>query len=450
MAALIGTLSLMLPGCEGVPTEGERRAQRDLQTVAAVYRPQHKSPPLPHLQSSDGLSTYLQFAIFNQPRIEAAYYDWAATVRRITVARSLPDPQFRFEMDISSIVSSVMPGLMMDFPGFGKLEAAANVVTAESDAKYFEFESSVLQTAFAVKKAYYQLHFLGAKIGVNQGTLRLLANLEKVARAQHEAGKATLQDVLRVQIEHDRVVTAISNLKDSRNVLLAQFKAALGLKDADPMPPVPAKFESTPLDLTSDRLLAFALARNPRLKSLEAEVHRADAEIRVAQKAQVPDFTVGIKADVINWPFIFKPELRVTLPVWRDKIKAQIEGAEAGRRAAAARLSAEQIALVVEFVEKLFLFREATRNLTLFNERLLPKARQSLEVAQSAYIGGQLEFVNVIDAERSLLDFSLSVVDARVQREIALAELSLIILGTLPAGAPVRPPDAAGRAQDSS
>lgn len=443
---LVSAFSLMLPGCEGVPTEGERRANHDLQTVAAAYRPQHQRPILPPLQSSDSLTTFVQFAVLSQPRVEAAYYDWAATVRRITVARSLPDPEFRFEMDISGIVSSVMPGGMMEFPGFGKLEAAANVVTAESQAKYFVFESSVLQTAFAVKKAYYQQHFLNARIAINQQTLRLLANLEKVARAQHEAGKATLQDVLRVQIEHDRIVTTISNLKDSRNVVLAQLKAALGLRESDLMPPVPAKFESTPLDLTSDRLLALALARNPRLRSMEAEVLRADAEIRVAEKAQVPDITAGIKADTIMWPFIFRPELRVTLPVWRDKIKAQIEGAEAGKRAAAARLSAEQIALVVEFVEKLYLFREAGRNLELFNERLLPKSRQSLEVAQSAYIGGQLEFVNVIDAQRSLLDFSLSAVEARVQRELALAELSLIILGTPPAGAPVLQSDAADRA----
>ncbi len=91
-AAFASALYLMLPGCEGVPTEGERGAQQNLQTIAAVYRPQHQRPPLPQLQSSDSLSTFLQFAILNQPRVEAAYYDWAATVRRITVARSLPDP----------------------------------------------------------------------------------------------------------------------------------------------------------------------------------------------------------------------------------------------------------------------------------------------------------------------------------------------------------------------
>ena len=35
----------------------------------------------------------------------------------------------------------------------------------------------------------------------------------------------------------------------------------------------------------------------------------------------------------------------------------------------------------------------------------------------------------------------MSEVEARVQRELALAELALLILGTPPAGAPVLPPD---------
>ena len=83
------------------------------------------------------------------------------------------------------------------------------------------------------------------------------------------------------------------------------------------------------------------------------------------------------------------------------------------------------------------MFRAASRNLELFTERLLPKARQSLEVAQSGYVGGKVEFLNVIDAERTLLDFRLSAVEARVQRELALAELSLIILGRPPQNAPV-------------
>jgi outer membrane protein, heavy metal efflux system len=326
---------------------------------------------------------------------------------------------------------------MMDFPGPGKLKAAANVATAEVEAKYLGFELSVLQTAFALKKAYYELHFLGAKVGINQEMLGLTGEIEKLARAQNGVGKVTLQDVLRAQIEQERLTTEIENLEDSRNPLVAQFKAALGLKAEDAAPPVPQTLETTPLDLTSDKLFATALVRNPRLKAMEAEVRRADASIRLAFKSRVPDFSLGIEADVKASPVFVKPQLGVTLPIWRDKIAAQIAAAHAGKRAAEARLSAEHITLAVEFAEKAFMFRESTRTLELLTQRLLPKARQSLEVAQSGYVSGKVDFLNLLDAQRTLLEFQLSEVEARVQRELALAELSLLILGTPPASAPV-------------
>lgn len=433
----LAVTTVMLAGCKGVPTQGERQGRQDLKAVGEVYRPQTQRPALPKLQSNIGLSNFLAFAMLNQPQVEAAYFDWASSVERITVERSLPDPRLTFESDIANVVMSLMPGLMMDFPGPGKLTAAANVATAESEVKYFAFESSVLQTAFALKKAYYQLHFLDAKVGVNRQTLTLVTDLEKLARTQNEVGKVTLQDVLRAQIEQERLTTEIDNLEDSRHPMLAQFKAALGLKEQDAAPAVPEKFESTPLDLTSDKLFATALARNPRLKAMEAEVRRADASLRLAFKARVPDFSLGLEADLKASPVFVRPQIGMTLPIWRDKIAAQIAGAQAGQQAAEARRSAEQITLAVEFAEKSFMFREASRNLELLTERLLPKARQSLEVARAAYLSGQLDFLNLIDAERTLLGFQLSEVEARTQRELALAELSLVILGIPPASAPV-------------
>ena len=437
----VALVALVFTGCKGIPTKGERTARENLKTVGESYRPRNARPILPALQTNATLSNFLAFAMLNQPQVEAAYYDWAASVQRITVERSLPDPRLTFQSDIANMVMSLMPGLMMDFPGPGKLKAAANVATAESEGKYFKFELSVLQTAFALKKAYYELHFLNAKVGVNRETLRLVTDIEKLARTQNEVGKVTLQDVLRAQIEQERLSTEIDNLEDSRNPLLAQFKAALGMKAEDAAPPVPQKFESTPLDLTSDKLFATALARNPRLKAMEAEVRMADASIRVATKAKVPDFSAGIEADVKAYPIMVRPSFGVTLPIWRDKIAAQIAGAQAGKRAAQARLSGEQIMLAVEFAEKTFMFRESSRNLALLQERLLPKARQSVEVAQSGYISGKVDFLNLLDAERTLLAFQLTEVEARVQRELALAELSLLILGTPPTGAPVLSPD---------
>jgi outer membrane protein TolC len=56
---------------------------------------------LPKLDTNAPLHDFPLFAMLNQPQVEAAYYDWAASVRRITVERSLPDPRLTFSSDIS-------------------------------------------------------------------------------------------------------------------------------------------------------------------------------------------------------------------------------------------------------------------------------------------------------------------------------------------------------------
>jgi outer membrane protein TolC len=432
-AGFLGVALLALAGCKGVPTRAEKDARRQIQEAGKNYRPNDQKPVLPILTTNSSLGDYLTFALLNQPGVEVAYYDWAASVERITTARSLPDPQLTFQMDIQNVVTSIMPGLMANFPWLGKLQGGAGVASAESQAKYYAFQSAVLKSAYDVKKAYYQLFFLEEKIHVNRENLNLLAGLEKLARAQNEVGKVTLQDVLRAQIEQARLNTGIANLEDSRNSFLAQFKAALGLKAHDSTPPIPRNFESTPLDLTSDKLLETAMAQNTRLKALEAEVRTAEVSIVLARKARRPDFSLGLMADAQMDPTLYRPLGTMTLPIWRDKLAAQIAEAQANKRSAEARLSDEQIALAVNFADRSFQYREATRNLALLNDQLLPKARLSLEVARSGYLGGQIDFFNLTDAERTLLNFELDRVDATMQREITLAELSLIIVGMPPA-----------------
>jgi outer membrane protein TolC len=428
---------LLATGCHGVAPRSETEAREDLKAVGGAYRPADGRPPLPQLATNSPLGDFLRYAMLNQPQVEAAWYDWAASVERITRERSLPDPQLTFQADIANVISSIMPGLMESFPGPGKLRAAGDAASAESRVKYRDFETSVLQSAFAVKSAYYDLYFLDARLRINRQTLDLLADIEKLARSQNEVGKATLQDVLRAQIEQDRTATDLTNLADSRGRLMARFKATLGIEYGQPDPPVPQTFESTPLDLTSDRLFSEALARNPRLRGMEAEVRSAEAAFGVVYQERVPDFSAGVEADVKAAPVFYRPSLAMSLPVWKDKLTADLAAAQAAKRAAQARLSAEQIALAVEFAEQTFLYRESSRNLEVAEQQLLPKARLSLDVARTAYLSGQQEFVNLIDAERALLDIELSEVDARVQREQALAELSLLILGQPPAGAPV-------------
>jgi len=431
------TLLIVLAGCTGIRTDQERAAQKSLLEIEVQYRPGSARPELPALSSNTPLAEFIRYSLLNHPKVEANYYDWAASVRRITVERSLPDPRLTFEADIADTVMSLMPGLMMDFPGPGKLRAAAAVASAESDKQYFAFKTAVLEAAFDLKRAYYELYFLEDRIAVSRNMLTLLTEVERVAKAQSEVGKATLQDVLRAQIEQERIQTEIANLEDSRQPLTAQFKAALGLSHTNADPPIPQRFESTIIDVPADQLLSRALENNPRLRAMEAEIRQADAAIRVAQRGRIPDFTVGLEVDVKPSPWVWRPQAGITLPIWRDKIAAQIAAAQAGKRAAEARLSAEQITLAVDLAQQSFMFRESDRNLRLLQERLLPRAQNSLEIAQAGYGSARVTFIDLIDAQRTLLEFRLAEVDAKAQRELALAELSLLIMGQVPSGAPV-------------
>ncbi len=432
-ASLAG-LALLLAGCKGLPVKGEKEARRQVESVGSSYRPKGEKPVLPVLTTNSSLADFLTYALLNQPKVEAAWFDWLASVERITVQRSLPDPQLTFQMDIQDVVTSLMPGLMMNFPGMGKLRAAGEQAAAASQSGYFAFKAASLESAYDVKRAYYRLYFLEEKIRVNRENLGLLKDLEKLARTQNEVGKATLQDVLRAQIEQSRLQNEILNLEDSREPLVAQFKAALGLGPDEPAPTIPSRFESTPQEVPADKLLETALAENMRLKAMSADVRAAEAAIRLAYKARMPDTSIGLMADAKMNPTLYRPWGTVSIPLWRDKLAAQVAEAQANKRAGEARLTAEQISLAVDVAERAFVLRETTRNLELLEKELLPKQRQSLEVARSAYLGGQVDFLNLTDVEQTLLRFDLDQVEARTQRELSLAELSLIMQGMSPSG----------------
>lgn len=424
----------LLSGCKGLPVRGEKEARQQVADVSESYRPGGRKPALPVLSTNSTLADFLTFALLNQPTVEATYFDWLASVERITVQRSLPDPQLTFQMDIQEVVTSLMPGLMLSFPGMGKLRAAGEQAAAASQGSYFAFKAASLQSAYDVKKAYYRLYFLEEKIRINRENLALLSDLASLARARNEVGKATLQDILRAQIEQSRLNNEILNLEDSREPLLAQFKAALGLGPNDPAPPVPTAFESTPLDVPADKLLEKALSENLRLKAMTADVHAAEAAIRLAYKARMPDTSIGLMADAKMSPVLYRPWGTVSLPIWRDKLAAQVAEAQAGKRAGEARLNAEQISLAVDIAQRAFVYRETTRNLELLQKELIPKQRQSLEIARSGYLSGQVDFLNLTDTEQTLLRFNLDDVEAQTQRELSLAELSLILQGMPPAG----------------
>jgi outer membrane protein TolC len=420
--------------CTGTPVAGEREARSEVERVRRSF----ETGALPQLTPASPLEDYLRVAMFSSPRVRVAYSEWARSVESITVARSLPDPKLSFEADVSSMIEGAMVGLMVDLPGPGKLAAAGEAALQGSRKSYHAFESEILNVAVAVKSAYFRLYFLDENLRLQRATADLLSDLEQVARTQNLAGRVTLQDVLRAQIEKERVRTQIENLEDSRASLVAELKGALGRGASDPDPPVPATFKPSPDAGPPDDVLRRALALDPSLRAMEADVQRAEAVLRLAQKASVPDFSLGLEADVKR--DMLTPSVGMTLPIWRDKIAAGIAAAQAEKEAASARLDAARIAVAAELAVTLYGYRASLRDIELLSERLVPKARQSLAAARPAYATGRASFLDVIDAERQLLAFESALIDARTRRELALAAISAAAV-RFPPSAPVLEPE---------
>jgi len=427
---------LAMTGCRGVPATGEEQARQQVKGVTGIYRPGDKPAVLPTLTANSGLADYLRFAILNHPLVEAAYYDWVASVENITITRSRSDPQFTFQAYITDRLTSLMPGLNWSIPGPGKLAARGRAATEASAGKYFAFESAVQQTAFNLKSSYYKLSLVEEQIRLNQETLSLLDHSERVTRALSQSGQATSPDVLRVQSDVDRIRTGLADLEDSRQSLLANFKAALGLTPEQPDPPVPAQFEMAGQNFAPDDLWRAAWENNPQLKAMAADVRTAEVGIAVAYKDRTPDFNAGLQAEVYEPPF-FWPQAGMTLPIWRDKLAAEVAQAKANELAAESRLTSAQIDLAVSFAEKAFTYRETSRDLALVEDQLVPKVQQTIELIRAGYRAGTSDYSSLTDAERMLLTLKLEAAEARTQRADALADLSLIVAGTPPPGAPL-------------
>ena len=189
------------------------------------------------------------------------------------------------------------------------------------------------------------------------------------------------------------------------------------------------------------------MTNNTTLKALAAEVRAAQASVALAEKARRPELSLGLMADPKADPTLYRVGPgTLSLPIWRDKIAAQIAEARANQAAAQARLSDEQITLAAAFAEQSFAYREAARTLDLLRDRLVPQARQSLEIARIGYLSGRIDFFNLNDAERTLLGFELDGIEAATQRELALVEISLLVQGLSPTRTGMAPAKIGGRA----
>jgi len=413
-------------GCSGPAPIG----RESLSAVEAKYRPSDKKPTLPVLKLESPLSDFITYAVLNNPEAEAAFYDWKKTVEEIMIAQSLPDPKLTLSAEIMSSVEKFLVGFMQDIPGSGKRGLEAEAFSLEAQRKRYLFEHQLLETIFNVKQIYYENWLLQEKIRLVKEIVSLIEMQEKSIRANFETGSGMTEEFVMVQSEQSRLSNELVNLEDSLKPLMARWRKALGVAPNESQPPMPNDALIEHILPPETDLLDRLLKNNLNLKALSAEVKQAQALVELAYKNKNPDYAVGLatdaKKDKLNW----MPEVSMTLPIWRQKIAAQIASAQAGQKHAQAMLSAEEINLAVILAEKSFMWRELQREIQLIRGKLMPLAEVKLNSIDASYKTGRTGFTGWFNARRELLELEIQLAVVNAQREIVFADISLIALCT--------------------
>ncbi len=433
--ALLGTFA----GCTLAPSTGEKQARASVAQVGETLRPARAKPVLPALTPESPLTDYVRFAVLNHPRVEAAYHDWRAAVAAIAPTRALPDPQFTFEADITDTLMTFMPGLMFDFMTRGKRSAMGREMIASSNVAYRVYVTAVLSAAAQARKAWVELAFLDESIRLRESSIGALEQSLALADIDYTTGRGmgTLANQVRVTNDIAKVRSDLVTLGDRRNAARIRFKSALGLASTDGDPAWPqASLAPTTLP-GEDELWRRASAANAELAQMRAMVEMAVASIDVARKAGTPDFTIGGMADLKADPLMFRPTAAVTLPIWREKIAANIAAAEARRDASQARVTAEQLNLAAELAQMLYMVREADRMIAYIEQTALPNFERAIATIEAGYQSGMTGPSMIPETKLMALTMRLERVAALRERENAVTELLLMTADVAPAGLPL-------------
>ncbi len=372
------------------------------------------------------LGDYLRIALAGNPGIRVAFAQYRASLSRLPQVSALPDPMLAFSNDIWTPQPRMGPQtvgvtLSQEFPWFGTLSLREKVAAKEAAMFRERYELSKQRTVQQVKIAYYDLGYIDLALGIEDRQRLLLEHYEELAEARYRQGTGLQQDVVKLQAEITRVRSVLAELSSRRVDSEASMNALLNRAAETPvsrvnMPAPPAA--------VVDYDALYRLGRRDRPEALEAllAIERDDKQIELAEKSYRPTFNIGGTYMYVSSYEVMLPaapsaaqsgmntyslNLGVTLPVHKKKYDAQVE--EATEDKAASRHGYQDIVNSIEASVRQIGFRLTTlrEQVGLFQNTLIPQAQQALQSAEAAYSTGTLGVLDLVDAERVLLDVDL-------------------------------------------
>jgi outer membrane protein, heavy metal efflux system len=407
--------------------------------VALPAQTSHAGPALQEGQNATGALVLsrkeaVDSALAHNPQLRAAQEQISQARARVTEATALPDPEIGASIEDATRVLHPASagtknfGLGVTVPFPTKIHLRGKVAATDVDAAELSYAQSRQLITSATVQSYDAL-LVSLRHGENLREAKRLADdfLAKT-QARYNAGTAAGIDVVRAKVEVSRAENdLIANERDVANaraalnrligrLLGAQLEAADTLAVPVPIPPL-------------EPLEQRALAERPEVRSMVAERRGARAATSLAGQYWLPDISVTLSKDFATGaeaPYTTEIGFGIPLFFWQHH-KGEVAESQHHELelAATSRDLAAQVSQEVRAAHAAA--STSLRQVVYLRDELLPEARQAYRIASTSYGLGGSSALEVLDAQRTLLDVESQYTDALGASNDARSQLELAV-----------------------
>jgi cobalt-zinc-cadmium efflux system outer membrane protein len=363
---------------------------------------------------------------------------WEAMRERPVQARTLPNPMVAYRsMDATGgyrfpDAEEKRMEIEQQFPWFGKLALRGRIAEKDAEAMRHEYEAMRREVMMMAKESYFELYAVQRSLATMRGEVEVLQRMERIAETMYSTGRRTQQDVLKAQAEITMLQQKILELEQQETVLKAKLNQLLNRRADAPLGLAvsPPTVEAVP---ELEGLFALAERARPEIQRADAEIRRYRYERELMKKEFWPDWRLGVEyrsfrseADMVMLTVGFE------LPIWQRKYRAGVREAEKMIESGKAALEATERRTSYDVQDAWFKLLTARRALELYRTALIPQAQARFEASEAGYRTGTVDFLDLLESERFLLNARVMAAMAEGNVGVHAARLERAVGAELP------------------
>jgi outer membrane protein, heavy metal efflux system len=380
------------------------------------------------------LSQALALAEKTNPEILAARKRWQAVEKRVVQAATPDKPRLDIERMYVPAGKSVLNeadekslAITQEVPFPSTLYLRRGVASREAAMAEQSYRAKVREILARTRSTYAMLFLAQRSLDIVNENIDLMRRFAKVAESKYTAGHTGQSDALKAQVELTKMLNMGVMLTQEKESAAAMLNGLLN-RDAREQLGLPSEPDLPKLDQDLESIHALALAERPELKEAALHVERAGKSLAVARSEFLPDFMLQYRQR--NDPMRGRTRdavLGLSLPLWFWKPAAMAAEAKAEREMAEAELQGMRVMTSAEARSAWVRTQTARRLADIYRTSVLPQAEQALRVAEVGYQANKSSFLDLLDAQRSLLNFRVEYYQFLADYEQRVAELERIV-----------------------